>query len=366
VGMSQQGEVPAPAARKVRPMNEYAREIRGALPAHVFQPRPRRLWWLALHGGIIVGVSTVILAIAPPWYLALLGAVVIGHSWGCLGFLAHETLHHSVVKNRTIEHAVGYVGLLPYCLSPTLWVGWHNQTHHAYTGHLVADTDHFGTLSLWQRHRYLRWLERFAPGSGTLRSAGFLLVGFTLQAALVLLLKKQRKGVYRSVSHRAVYFETASMAAIWGIILALVGLRSFLFIALIPMAFANLLLMSYISTNHYLNPLTSTNDPLVNSLSVRNPRWIEALHLQFGYHVEHHIFPTMSPAHAREVRAQLIERYGNRYLSLPHIEALRLLYTRPKVHLTSDTLIAPRTGTVFRALVAGDLSMQRLDSTPDA
>jgi fatty acid desaturase len=61
----------------------------------------------------------------------------------------------------------------------------------------------------------------------------------------------------------------------------------------VPVLVANAIVMSYIATNHFLNPLTETNDPLANTLSVTAPRWLERLHLQFGYHVEHHLFPTV-------------------------------------------------------------------------
>jgi len=50
-----------------------------------------------------------------------------------------------------------------------------------------------------------------------------------------------------------------------------------------------------------MSPLTSVNDPLLNSLSVTAPRVLERLHLDFGFLVEHHLFPAMSPRHAREV-----------------------------------------------------------------
>jgi fatty acid desaturase len=115
--------------------------------------------------------------------------------------------------------------------------------------------------------------------------------------------------------------------------------------------------MSYIATNHFLNPLTDVNDPLANTLSVTSPRWLERLHLEFGYHVEHHVYPTMSGRHAPRVRDVMVARYGDRYLHMPHGRALRLLYTRPKVHGTHDTLVDPRTLETYRALVPGDLSM---------
>jgi fatty acid desaturase len=347
-----------------RSMNEYAREIRPHLPPAIFQRAPVRLLWLPLHSAVIIALAILVVHAAPPWYVALMCGLIIGHSWGCLGFLAHETLHHAVTKSRRVERMVGYLAFLPYWLSPTLWVAWHNQTHHAYTGHLFADPDHFGTLQAWQKNAYLRRLEALAPGSGKVRSAAFLFIALTMQGLLVLLLQSERKGFYRRVSRRAVYGETVSMVGFWLATLWLVGPWNFLFVAIVPALSANALLMSYISTNHYLNPLTSTNDPLANSLSVTNPRLMEALHLQFGYHVEHHIFPTMSAKHSRAVREVLIDLYGERYLSVSHHRALLLLYARPKLHLQHDSLINPRTNEVFRALSPGNLSMLPVAPSP--
>jgi len=118
--------------------------------------------------------------------------------------------------------------------------------------------------------------------------------------------------------------------------------------------------MSYIATNHFLNPLTETNDPLANTLSVTAPRWLERLHLQFGYHVEHHLFPTVSGRHAPAVRDVLRRLWGDRYLTMPHMRALRLLYARPKIHDGHDALIDPRTGERFAVLAPRDGSMPRL------
>ena len=105
---------------------------------------------------------------------------------------------------------------------------------------------------------------------------------------------------------------------------------------------------------------TETNDPLANTLSVTAPRWLERLHLQFGYHVEHHLFPTMSGRHAPKVREVLRGLYGDRYLTMPHVQALRLLYSRPKIHDGHDVLIDIRTRERFAVLAPGDRSMSRL------
>jgi fatty acid desaturase len=313
-----------------------------------------------VHLALIAALATLVLTGQPPWWVALLCGLLIGHSWGCLGFLAHETLHHAVVGNRTAERVLSYCAFLPFCTSPTLWIAWHNQAHHGYTGHLLGDPDQYGTVSVWKKNPYLQRLEAIAPGSGSWASWFFLPTGFTVQAWVVLLVQSTPKGFYRRISRRTVWLETGSMIALWLVWLALIGPYNFLFLALVPMAASNAVMMSYIATNHHLSSLTSSNDPLVNALSVRNPRWIEALHLQFGYHVEHHIFPTMSAVHAPRVREVLRRLYGDRYLSLPHGRALRLLYTRPRLHRDADTLIDPRSGDVYRTLAAGQLDMPRV------
>src|SRR5215468_2279731 len=313
-------------------VQRYAREMRSHLPADIFHPAPGRLLWLPVHLAVIAGAAAIVVLGAPPWYVALAGAVVAGHSWGCLGFLAHETMHHAVVRNRTLEKLVGYAGFGIYGLSPTLWIAWHNQAHHGHTGKPVADPDGFGTLRFWEKSRVVRALETFAPGSRRLQSALFLFVWFSVHSLLVLVFHSERNGYYGRISRRTVYAEPV----------------------------ANAMVMSYIATNHFLNPLTETNDPLANTLSVTAPRWLERLHLQFGYHVEHHLFPTVSGRHAPAVRDALRRLWGDRYLTMPHMRALRLLYARPKIHDGHDALFDPRTGERFAVLAPRDGSMPRL------
>jgi fatty acid desaturase len=340
-----------------QPVQHYARAVRQHLPAAMFQRTPVRLLWLPLHLGIIMAAAIYVVSAAPPWYLAVLCAVLAGHSWGCLGFLAHEALHHAVVKSPMVERLVGYCGFGIYCLSPALWTAWHNQAHHGNTGKPVADPDGFGTLRFWEKSSVVRALEKVTPGSGSKRSAAFLFIWFSLHSALVLLFHSQRNNYYARASRRVVYTESAVMLAFWIAVFLLVGAWSFLFIYVLPVLVANALLMSYIATNHFLNPLTEVNDPLANTLSVTGPRWLEHLHLQFGYHVEHHLFPMMSGRHFPAVRDVVVRLYGDRYLSMPHARALHLLYTRPKLHGTHDTLIDPRTLVTFNTLAPGDLSM---------
>lgn len=342
----------------------YAREARQHLPAVIFRPVPSRLLWLPIHVAIIVALAAYLVTASPPWYLALICAVISGHSWACLSFLAHETLHHAVVRNPVVERVVGYCGLGIYCLSPTLWVAWHNQAHHGNTGNPDTDPDAYGMLDVWQGSVANRALIKGSPGSGRKRSAIYPFVTFSLHSMVVLFWHSQRSNYYERISRAVVYAETAAMLMFWLAIGLLVGGWNWLFIYVLPLLIANAVTMSYIATNHHLNSLTTINDPLVNSLSVTSLGWVERLHLQFGYHVEHHLFPTMSGHHAAIVRDVLVQLYGDRYLTLAHHRALRLLYTRPKAHDTYDTLIDLHTRQTFNTLSPGALTMEAASSQP--
>lgn len=338
-------------------VQQYAREARVHLPAAVFQPVPQRLLWLPIHLGIIAAIATWTVATQAPWYLALPGALIAGHSWACLAFLAHETLHHAVVRNWLVEKLVGYCGLGLFCLSPTLWVAWHNQAHHGNTGNPDHDPDAYGMWHVWEQSAVDRALVTASPGSGRKRTFLYPFFTFSLHSLVVLLSHSQHKNYYARISRRVVYAEAGAMLLFWIAVLGLVGPWYFLFLYVVPVMVANGVTVSYIATNHFLNSLTTINDPLVNSLSVTSAGWIEKLHFQFGYHVEHHIFPTVNGRHAQALRDVLQKLYGERYLSLPHARALRLLYTRPKTHDTHDTLFHPQTRQAFSTLAPGAMTM---------
>ena len=137
----------------------------------------------------------------------------------------------------------------------------------------------------------------------------------------------------------------------WATVAALVGFVPFLFVFVLPLLVGNAIIMAFILTNHSLSPLVTVNDPLVTGLTVTTPRWIEWLTLGFGFHVEHHLFPAMSSRHAHAVRALLLERWPERYQSMPLGTALGELHRTARVYKNATTLIDPRTGREFPTLM---------------
>jgi fatty acid desaturase len=139
--------------------------------------------------------------------------------------------------------------------------------------------------------------------------------------------------------------------AIWAALAVVLGPKAFLFAMFVPLVVANTIVMAFIFTNHSLSPLGDVNDPLANSLSVTLPRWVEYLTLRFGFHVEHHLFPSMSSRHADLVRAQLVARWPHRYQSMSLVRALLLLHRTPRVYQDDGArLIDPTSGTSMSSL----------------
>ena len=335
-----------------------------------------RLAWLALHLAIIAGGITALALHVGGWWAAPLWSLLIGHSFAGAAFVGHETMHGAVVHNLRARQVVGWLSFLPFTLSPRLWVAWHNKTHHAHTMDEARDPDCYPSLATYHRSAGARFADRVAFGHR--RPLGFLTlaVGFTGQSSQMLFNWSRSTDALTPRERRLALLESALGWTVWLAVLALVGPLTFVFAFLLPLAVGNAIVISYILTNHSLSPMTAVNDPLVNSLSVTLPSVFATLHLNFGLHVEHHLFPSMSSRYAPLVRDELVRRWPERYQSLPLFTALARLRRTPRVYVDDVTLhdpihgveaptIVPRAaGAPVAAAPAADAAA--VPATPDA
>jgi fatty acid desaturase len=336
---------------ELRSIATYARAVRATLPDSTFAPASSRLLWLPVHVAIIAGLGAAIAnghLAAPLWPAA---SLVIGGCMAALGFLGHETLHGGIVRGGIAIRVIGWLCLLPFTVSPTLWTNWHNRVHHNHCAQPGKDPDMYPTLEEYKTQPAARIMaDYFGLGGRRLSSLLSLFIGFTGQSQQMLW-QGRMLGILTPALHRRAILEWALGAAFWVAVAFVVGGVPFLFVFVIPHVIANTLVMSFIMTNHNLNPLTpDVNDPLVNSLSVTLPRPLEWLTLDFGYHVEHHLFPAMSARHGRVVREQLRAQFPDHYQSLPLGSALYRLYATGRVYADNVTLTDPRTGELFPTL----------------
>jgi fatty acid desaturase len=336
---------------ELRTTSSYATALRPGLRSQVFRAVPLRLLWLPIHYAVIaLGMVTIHRGwLALP--LELLLSLVMGASFAGLTFVAHEALHGAIVRNRLVRRLVGRLGFLPFAVPPRLWEAWHNRVHHGNTNRPGTDPDTYPTLSEYRGSALLRrttdWLS---PGRSRLAGVISLLVGFSVQSSHMLLAARRREFLNRS-GYRLALLEAA---AAWGLIAALaftLGVGSFVLAFVLPLVVGNVIIMSFILTNHNLSPQTQINDPLINSLSVSGPRFIEWLTLGFGFHVEHHLFPSVSGRYGRELAGAVRRSWPERYQSLPYFRALLLLHRSPRVYETDTMLIDPTSGRLWPTLV---------------
>ncbi len=336
---------------ELRSIATYASAVRPELPADALKPATSRLLWLPVHIAIISSLAWVMASGRLPMPLWPVASIVIGCCLAGTVFLGHELMHGGVVRGRTPIKLFGFVCLLPFTLSPTLWTAWHNRVHHNHCAQPGKDPDLYPTLIEYETQRGARIMaDHFGLGRRRWLSTLSLFFGFTGQSQQMLWTARER-GILSAGMQRRAYVEFGLGVAFWIAVAIVAGFVPFIFIYLLPLVVANSIVMMFIMTNHNLSPLTAINDPLVNSLSVTLPRPLEFLTLDFGYHVEHHLFPTLSARHGRTIRSLLIAKFPGRYQSMPLTTALVQLYNTARVYKDDVTLIDPPSGNTFPTLV---------------
>jgi fatty acid desaturase len=312
----------------------------------MFQPPPTRLQRLPIQLSVItVGIY----ASAERWLrwpLVPLLSIVIGMSFAGLLVLGHETLHGAIVRGRWrwAQPIVGWICFAPFAVSPQLWVVWHNRVHHAHTNELDVDPDMYPSLARYLANPRTRWVtDNFALGVRRKRGVLSLLLGFLVQSKDMLRIGRSKLGMTKR-EHRRALVETVLAVALSVALGVIIGLVPFLFGFVIPLVVADVIVMAFILTNHGLSPATDINDPFINSLSVTCPRWLDWFTLDFGYHVEHHLFPSMSGRHVRRIREEIHLLWPERHETMPVWSALRALYRTGRVYKNATTLVDPRTG----------------------
>ena len=338
------------AAEDLISQSTYVRALRPLLAADASRPARSRLAFIPAHVALIVTASCAIAGGWVPWPVIPLLSIVIGACFAGLTFVAHEAMHGGIVRGRTARQIVAWIGFLPFALSPRLWGAWHDRVHHA-NANRDDDPDMYPSLAEYRASRRIRFLvDAFSLGGRRWRGGLSLILGFTVQSAHQLHAAR-RKGFLTSRAWWTAVAETTAGVVVWAAVAALVGFVPFLFVFVLPLLIANVIVMSFILTNHALSPRVAINDPLVSGLSVTLPRWIEWLTLRFGYHVEHHLFPAMSSRHAPAVQALLRARWPGRYQSMPLRAALGALHRTSRIYKDGVTLVDPRTGQEFATLL---------------
>lgn len=334
----------------LKTLSLYQQELKKVLPPEIFLRNPMQILYLFFFLTMSISLVLIVLYLDIAWYWKLLAGLLLGQSNAGLTFLAHDTLHGSVVKNQTLQNIIGAIGFAPFLVSPTYWRFWHNNLHHGNTQLILKDPDAFPTLSVYKRSKFMRFVFQLAPGSKNPLSYLYFFYWFSFQSVLNQARNRFGNKMWSTMNHRQVTLEFAALCLLAVAYLYWIGITNIVWLVIIPLAVQNYTILSYILTNHNISPLTKINDPLINSLTVTNNPILSFIHLNFGYHVEHHIFPRVSSRYAKQIHEALKRQYPDKYKYMPKWKALKYLYQTPRIYNNATELIHPKTQKTYSTL----------------
>lgn len=336
------------------PQAVYAKSIRSMLPQEAFEPDPSKLFVLLLNMTILL-VGWGIAAQLDSWPRALLVlylpfALVMANCVVLLAFIGHDLMHGSVVRNRRLTRLVTLFSQAVLWMPPTLWKHLHNRAHHNHTNALT-DPDrcylhqHPNVLGKRVQTVLVPSVEVTLPG---------LMVGLVTawgvhacRYLVAVLLYPNRDCPHvtaqlpiKPADRFAIALELLLIAALHLSLVAYLGFSP-LQLALgyfLPIGLGYAVMIFYIYTNHMACPMTGVNDPLVNSLSLRVPKFVDFIHCNFSHHAEHHIFPGLNSDYYPLVRTCIAKLYPERVgYVVPAMTAWRWLLATPRHYLSETT-----------------------------
>jgi fatty acid desaturase len=335
------------------PLNFYSAKLKSSLPAEAFEADNSRLWILLINMAILV-LGWLMARILGPlhWYsiiLLLPFVVIMGNSVLMCLFCSHDILHTNVIKNKTLRWLISLLGLSLFWMPPSLWKVLHNREHHGRTNS-VNDPDRNYLFN--QKNTWGKWIQnKFVPSSEV--NPFLLAIGMTQSWGIhafrnlsSILLFNDGVKAYPASAFKvqgkvrlSIALETILIGMLHFCIIVFLGfdLLKILLLYFVPIWLGHCAAMIYIYSNHLLCPMSTINDPLYNSISVRVPWMLDLLHLNFSHHVEHHIFPHVRSDYYPKVRDLLLSEYPDRFHLLPIGEVWSMLLKTPRHYLDSTT-----------------------------
>ncbi|MEM9537359.1 MAG: fatty acid desaturase [Cyanobacteria bacterium P01_E01_bin.45] len=325
---------------------EYAKYLRPYLPKAAFEPNTSRLWLLWINVSILVmgwGMASQLDRWSPSLlWLFLPIAVVMGNSVIVLLFSSHDLMHSKALKTPLVRQLTTLLGMTMLWMPPSLWKALHNRTHHNKTNSL-GDPDR----NYLQSHpnNFGKWIQNlFAPSHNvnplwTAIGMGYAWGIYTFRNLVSVLFYNDGTNSFAVAAFRVTEKERRAIAGeLLAIVATHVGIMAFLSFDPLKLALGYFLpiwigyagCLFYIYTNHMLCRMTEVNDPLINSVSLRVPKILDVLHLNFSYHTEHHVFPGVNSDYYPQVQALLLEHFPGRFNLLPAMTAWRMMLTTPR------------------------------------
>lgn len=340
-----------PSEIKLTSKSEYRAVLKKYLSDELFNPDLRHVFLYATAMSIyLFGIYTIVKINILP--LSILSSIIMGIALTSLTFFLHDLFHGSIIKSKLIAYVFGLSIGIFNLFAPLFWQRVHNL-HHARTGN-IDDPDRSYIRTESPKNPIEKMVYKLRISDETfhpLLSLIFMSTGFfwyffnTMFYGLIgkkTSIEEDKK--YQRIQELfktgkgkfVVLFELITILSFQTFLFLKVSngnLLTYFLISLLPVAISHCIAMSYIHTNHFLSPLTGEiDDPLLNSLSLKNSKFVDTIYSNFSHHVEHHLFPAMSSLEYPKVRKLLLELYPGRFQLIPMIDAMKLLFKTPRIY----------------------------------
>lgn len=326
--------------------SQYIRELKEALPADAFLPDKTRFWPIILYVGLIAA-GAYGLGLSNNVFVAVGCVILMSHSFSCLGFLAHELSHNAIIRSPGLRYVLEIIVWGVNLIPATLWDKVHNQTHH-----LFMNTDKDPDRQFYDSEASFGtkvYTKIFYPNSGFLKwnpMVGFHFIPYILRNIVSAFYPEGAKpGVvpykprYSFQQKSKIAGELVVIILIQAGLFTLVGGSVAKYLLIFPVSYllASTILMSYIFTNHFINPLHDHCDPLASTTSVQVPKFFNWLHFNFSFHTEHHVFPSIKSKYYPLLSKMLAEKYPEKYSTMKIGAAWQRLW-RNKMFASKDPI----------------------------
>lgn len=314
---------------------ENLRRIRAALPPAAFQPNPGRLVGMFLLIAVFLAAHRAVAYAGLSWWL-IAPVVVSAVALSAIAFATHDLAHGSILRPGRTQRACELLFWGLVLIAPTVWRRVHNQSHHS-SYNTPDDPDRqFLAEESSPATRWYTWL--LYPNAEVFPWNPLVLVHFIpyiVRNTVAALLPARWKPAF--VPRRA-DFQAGDAVRIAGELAVILALQAGLFLLtggrVLPylimaagtQTLTSAVTMTYIFTNHFINPLSHEPDPITGTTSVIVPAWIDRFHSNFSYHTEHHMFPALNSDYYPALSRELRKIYPATYQRIPIGEAWRRLW----------------------------------------
>ncbi|MBD2097361.1 fatty acid desaturase [Trichocoleus sp. FACHB-591] len=331
-------ETAAPA--KIRTDGDYIRTLRPLLPKEAFQQKPSHIFhfltWLSL------ALICILLAhLTSNVIFLLLISCLYGHSLAGLALFGHYLSHGSVLPPGLLRSCLEVVTWGFNLIPRTVWVHVHNHTHHPHAGTLKdSDRPWLTSEQTWLRKVYSmifypQKFERFPWFVNPLPLTHFVTYGlrnvigvFWTQKNTLHFIPYQKP--YTWQERAAVIGEIGFIATLQ--VLLFISLQGhftkYYFMGILPPFISSAVLLIYVKTHHFPNPIAIHNNSVLATTSVIVHPLFNFIHSNLSYHSEHHLFPSMNPDYYPLVSQLLQQHFPADYNQIPIGEAWKRILNR--------------------------------------